>query len=163
VERPYYATRRTYALIIWPLYLKKFWILVAAVSGLHVRGCANDSVFTWHKNFHFTLPFGLEANFHITVRSGGQFYITVWSGAGFYITVRPGTGFHITVPEFFVSGEDRVICAKPNSNGMSIYESKSGPAPGPHAHISFVCTESCEHGPMHMHGSLAYIQFIFKL
>jgi hypothetical protein len=32
----------------------------------------------------------------------------------FHITVRPGTGFHITVPEFFVSGEYRVICVPPN-------------------------------------------------
>jgi hypothetical protein len=47
---------------------------------------------------NFILPFGLEANFHVTV----------WSLVSkFHITVRPRdrTGFHITVPEFFASGE----------------------------------------------------------
>jgi hypothetical protein len=42
----------------------------------------------------FMLPFGLVSEFHITV--------------------RPGTRFYITVPEFFVPGEYRVICAPPN-------------------------------------------------
>jgi hypothetical protein len=52
----------------------------------------------------FILPFGLEANFILPFGLVSEFHVTV----------RPGTGFHITVPEFFVSGEYRVICAPPN-------------------------------------------------
>jgi hypothetical protein len=52
---------------------------------------------------NFILPFGLDDNFHITVRPGTQFRITV----------RPRTRFHITVPEFFASGEYSVICEPP--------------------------------------------------
>jgi hypothetical protein len=67
------------------LHGQHFEIHLSVLGGAQMTLFSPDTkIFISH---YVLIPFGLEANFHITVRSGGQFHITVWSGAGFHITI----------------------------------------------------------------------------